>query len=111
MDVIYRNYGSVQIPTLPQETTLHRYQARMGYIKPKDSEKIEQFREHIQKTGGDGFNLELYQSYYDFCQKINNNHKLVIGMTKLYWDLDYKLNGKISGSNGFIYNLTRFFRR
>ena len=111
MDVIYRHYGSVEIPTLPQETTLHRYETRMGYVKSKDSEKIEKFREHIQETGGDGFNFKLYQSYYDFCQKINNNHKLTIGITKLYWDLDYKLNGKISGANGFIYNLTQFFRR
>lgn len=111
MDVIPRQYGGVKIPTLPQETTLHRYETRMGYIKPKDKEKIKEFKEYIEKNGGDGFDLKLYESYYDFCEKINKKHKLAIDITKLYWNIDYRLNGKISGANGLIYGLTKFFRR
>ncbi len=111
MDVIYRQYGEVKIPTLPQETTLHRYETRMGYIKPKDMEKIEKFREHIKQNGGDGFDIKLYQSYFDFCEKINKKHKLAIDITKLYWNIDYKLDGKISGAEGFIYKLKQFFLR
>lgn len=111
MDVIPRQYGSVKIPTLPQETTLHRYETRVGFIKPKDKAKIQEFREYIEQNGGDGLDEKLYQSYNDFCQKINKKHKLAIKISQLYWNIDYKLDGKISGSDGFIYKLKQFFLR
>ncbi len=111
MDVIPREYGGVRIPTLPQRTTLHRYEARMGYLKPKDKKKVEQFRDYIEQNGGDGLDQKLYESYYLFCKKINDKHPKVIELSQLFWNLDYKSDGKISGSSGFVYGLTKFFRR
>ncbi len=111
MDVFPRHYGSIQIPTLPQETTLHRYQTRMGYLKPKDVTKVEEFRRYIEQNGGDGLDPKFYQSYLDFCQKINQDYPLIVKITQAYWNFDAKNNGKISGSNGFIYHLIRLFRR
>lgn len=111
MDVIPREYGGVKIPTLPQKTTLHRYKARMGYLKPKDIEKVEQFKNYIEQNGAESLDSKLYESYDLFCEKIKNKHPTVIKMSQFFWNLDYKSGGKISGSSGFVYNLTKFFRR
>lgn len=110
MDVFPLQYGSVKILTLPQETILRRYETRMGYIKPKDEQKIKEFREYIVNNGGVGLNEELYQSYVDFCQRVNEKYPKVIKLTKFFWNLDLKHKGKISGSSGFVYDLTKFFR-
>jgi hypothetical protein len=108
---VSRRYGGIEIPTLPQETILNRYSIRGGYLKPKDINKIEEFCHHIEKTGGDHLDPSLFVPYVEFCQRINIKHPIVIKITKAYWNLDQKIGGKISGSNGFIYNLIKAIRR
>lgn len=108
---ISRSYGGVEVPTLPQETILHRYSVRMGYLKPKDEEKIEAFRQHIEKTGGDHLDPKLYIPYLEFCQKINKEYPLVVGVTRTYWNFDKAIGGKISGNNDFFYRLIDIFHR
>jgi hypothetical protein len=109
MDVFIRRYGLAKIPTLPQETIFRRYEVRMGYVKPKDKQKIDEFEQYIKDNGGDGLDPKLYESYYLFCQKVNKEHSNALKLTKLFWNLDLKLNGKISGASGLIYKTIGFF--
>lgn len=111
MDVFPLQYGSAKILTLPKETILHRYETIMGYIKPKDELKIKEFKNYIENNGGIGLNEDLYQSYVDFCRRVNEKYPNVIKLTKFFWNLDLKHKGKISGSSGFVYDLTKLFRR
>jgi len=111
MDVIPRQYGQVKIFTPPQETILHRYEARMGIIKPKDKHKTEAFRQFIEKNGGDGLDPKLYESYLIFCQRINQEYPNIIKLNKWWWNFDLKHGGKFSGSSGFLYDLTKIFHR
>ena len=111
MSQVTRNYGGVKIPTLPQETILYRYLVRMGYFKPKDINKLQEFRHHLNQTGGDFLNPELYLSYIEFCQRVKEKHPVVICITETYWKFDKAIGGKISGSSGFFYDLIKPFRR
>jgi hypothetical protein len=111
MSQITRNYGGVDIPTLPQETILYRYLVRMGYFKPKDINKIQEFRQHLNNTGGDFLDPKLYLPYIEFCQRVQEKHPVVIGITQTYWKFDKAIGGKISGSSGFFYDLIKPFRR
>lgn len=111
MNQVTRNYGGVDIPTLPQETILYRYLVRMGYLKPKDIVKLQEFRQHLNNTGGDFLKPELYLSYLEFCQRVEEKHPTIISITKTYWKLDKAIGGKISGSSGFFYDLIKPFRR
>jgi len=111
MMLVSRHYGEINILTLPQETILHRYYTRVGFLKPKDEIKINEFCEHITNTGGDHLDPNLFNSYREFCERINEKHPLVVKLTKTFWNLDQKIGGKISGSGGFIYNLIGNFRR
>lgn len=108
---VSRPYGDVNIPTFAQETILNRYLVRLGYIKPKDQKKVEEFRQHIKITGGDGLDPKLFDSYKKFAQEINKKYPFTTNLTKAYWNFDQIIGGKISGSNGPIYNLIKSFRR
>lgn len=108
---ISRKYGSISISTLPQETIYYRYLLRMGYIKPKDISKLEEFRHYIENGGGDGLNPELFNSYQDFIQQMNQKYPNIINLTKTYWNFDQSIGGKISGSNGIFYEMINSFRR
>jgi len=111
MSLMTRNYGEAKIETFPQETILHRYSVRMGYLKPKDISKVEEFRKYIEHNGGDHVDPKLYLPYVEFCQRVQEEHPHIISLTKFYWDLDQKIGGKISGSDGFFYKLISLFCR
>ncbi len=111
MSLITRNYGQAKIETFPQETILHRYYVRMGYLKPKDIPKVEEFRKYIEDNGGDHIDPKLYLPYTEFCQRIQEKHPHIINLTKFYWNFDQKIGGKCSGSNGLIYKATNLFHR
>lgn len=112
MNIYHRNYGGVEIPTLSQETILHRYKTRMGgYLKPKDFLKVEEFRQFIENNGGDHLDPNLFLSYVEFCRKVHEAHPVVIKISQTFWKLDQKIGGKISGSSSLFYNLIDYFHR
>jgi len=111
MTPITRKYGQVDIKTLPQETIYFRYLVRMGYIKPKDTTKVDEFKKHLDHTGGDSLDPSLFIPYINFADNMCKVHPHITSLTRLYWNVDQKLNGKISGSSGFFYNIIKVFRR
>jgi len=111
MTSVAREYGGVEIFTLPKETILYRYYTRMGYLKPKDQLKVEEFGQYIKESGGDNINPNLYLPYIEFCDRISQKHPIPIAVTKFYWNIDQKTKGFFSGSSGFIYDLIGIFRR
>ena len=111
MVVLNHQYGSTLIPTFPDETVYYRYFTRMGYLKPKDIEKIGEFACFIKGKGNNTLDSSLYETYIEFCQRINKEYPLAVKITKLYWDFDNAIGGRVSGSNGFIYKMINLFHR
>jgi len=109
MEVVTLNYGGVEFPSLPPLTLLHRYKTRVGVLKPKDVQKINEFKEYIKSNGGADLDSSLYLSYIEFCQRMHQEYPRVVNFVKWYWDFDYKHDGKISGAKGPIYKLTDLF--
>lgn len=108
---VLNKYGEVKIPTLNKDVILQRYYARTGFLKPKDIDKINRFSIYINDHGNGCLDPNLLLPYIEFCQKINEKHPTIIKVSKIYWNFDKTIGGKISGSNGFIYSLIKSFRR
>jgi hypothetical protein len=108
---VLNKYGEVEIPTLDKDVILKRYYARTGFLKPKDIDKTNRFRTYINDHGNGFLDPTILLPYNEFCQRINEKHPIVVKISEAYWNFDQKIGGKISGSNGFFYNLIGNFRR
>lgn len=105
----YRSINGVEMPVFPAKTILHRYTLRGGVLKPKDQVKTKRLQAYIQEHEADELSDEYYQPYVEFAQQIQDRYKLLVGLYKLFWHMDSKLGGKISGAKGWVYKLIPHF--
>jgi len=99
----------VSFSVFSAKTTLYRYHVRGGNIKPKDKPKLARLKQHIEQNGSEQLPDSYYQPYLDFVAEIHQKYPFHVAMYAAFWSLDARLNGKISGSSGFLKNLICLF--
>ncbi len=109
-EIHQRDYGGCQVPTFSGEWTYWRYFLRNGFKKPKDREKLDEFFAFLQEHPEELMKDESRKQVIEMIGGMSKTHPYVVRLLQLYWILDYKLNGRISASGGFLYKLIRLFR-
>lgn len=74
------------------QTLLHLYLSRLGYIKPKDVEKLKNFlRELKKKNIEEGENHNLYLPFHRFARRVRKKYKITTKALQFYTLIDHKL--------------------
>ncbi|GEM_PF-2941057 len=109
-EIYWRDYGGCRVPTFSGEWTYWRYFLRNGCEKPKDRKKLAEFFAFLQEHPEELMSDESRKQVIEMISSMSKTHPYVVRLLQLYWLLDYKLNGRISASGGFLYGLIRLFR-
>ncbi len=94
----------------PLKTLWWRAIERGGMLKLKDDTKLFGLADYIRKNCPDNPPDELYSSHLDFILKVNQQYPFYVNLYQMYWEIDRRLNGRISGASA-LYGLIALFRK
>lgn len=84
--------GALCAPSFSPETLVHLYLTRIGFIKPKDLDKLKKFLRKIKQTNiPETKDHQLYLPYHRLAKRIRKRYKVMSKLWQLYTFIDYKL--------------------
>lgn len=84
--------GLLRAQSVDYQTLLHQYFSRIGFIKPKDIDKLKDFLRKVRQMNiSETEEHKLYLPYHRFARRIRERHKVTNKLLQLYNLIDYKL--------------------
>lgn len=83
----------INMQTFLPQTITHLYLQRMGYIKPKDMEKLKEFMRKINESeegGSDALDHDLYLPFHKFAKDMRQRYKITTKALELYAYIDHR---------------------
>lgn len=99
----------VPFQSFKRKTILERYKTRGGILKPKDLEKVAQLERAIALDPKGELPDSAYEAYHEFVFEIQEKYGAWLQAFRLFWLLDQKTNGRISGAKGLVYGMIKHF--